>query len=224
LFNTSLDMLKMPVTPAQMRQEAAKRTAERERAREQARVRAQRKTDEELGLSPEDYIKVLRQKVAKQHTSDAGSSTKRHAILRSFSEPSEELKREARRSGSSIEDEPPPRGSAECVSSAAVAVGRLSPSPVESCFSHYQQLQSSPSEGTSGAASPSSAPLSKVTGQFQFGVCYRNTVMCRGSLHGCQADSCLSLTLKAQVQSTSSRMTLRPFIKKKQSYFSFHCL
>ena len=180
LFDTSLDMLKTPVGPAQMRQAAAKHTAERERVREEARIRAQRKTDEELGLSPEDYIKILRQKVGKQHISDAGSSTKRHGILRSLSEPGEELKKNECHSGSGIEDRPPPHGSVECLSSVALADSRLSPSPVESCFSHYQQLQSSPSEGTSGAASPSSAPLSKVTEEFQCGVCYHNTFMCSG--------------------------------------------
>jgi hypothetical protein len=163
---------------------AAKHTAERERVREEARIRAQSKTDEELGLSPEDYIKILRQKVAKQHTSDAGSSMKRRGMLRSLSEPAEELKKNECCSGSSIEDELPPCSSVECLSSAAPAVSRLSSSPVESCFSHYQQLQSSPSEGTSGAASPSSAPLSKVTEEFQFGICYYNTFMCSRSWHG----------------------------------------
>jgi hypothetical protein len=188
-----------------MRHEAAKRTAERERVREQARIRAQRKTDEELGLSPEDYIKMLRQKVAKQHTSGAGSSMKRHGILRSLSEPGEELKKEVCHSGSSIEDEPPPHGSAECLSSAALAVSRLSPSPVESCFTHYQQLQSSPSEGTSGAASPSSAPLSKVIEEFQFGICYHMVYYhVQESLYGFQAGSCWSLNLKAQIQSQDS--------------------
>jgi len=180
LFNTSLDMLRTPVAPAQMQRAVAKHTAERERVREEARIRARSKTDEELGLSPEDYIKILRQKVAKEHASDVGSSTKRHGILRSLSEPVEELKKNECHSGSGIEDELPPCGSAECLSSAALAVSRLSPSPVESCFSHYQQLQSSPSEGTSGAASPSSAPLPKVTEEFQFGICYRNTFMCSG--------------------------------------------
>lgn len=184
LFNTSLDMLKVPVAPARTRKEAAKHTAERERVREEARIRAQLKTDEELGLSPEDYIKILRQKVAKRHPSDAGSSTKRHGILRSLSEPGEELKKNECHSGSSVEDEPPACGSSECLSSAAPAVSRLSPSPVESRFSYYQQLQSSPSEGTSGAASPSSAPLPKVSEEFQFGICYLHTVMCSGSWHG----------------------------------------
>jgi hypothetical protein len=167
-----------------MQQVAAKQTAERERVREEARIRAQSKTDEELGLSPEDYIKILRRKVAKQHASDAGSSTKRHGILRSLSEPIEELTKNECRSGSNIEDEPPPCGSVEFLPSAALAVSKRSPSPVESCFSHYQQLQSSPSEGTSGAASPSSAPLSKVTKEFRCGICYHNTFMCSGSWHG----------------------------------------
>jgi len=184
LFNTPLDSLKTPIAPAQVQKAAAKQTAERERVREEARIRAQRKTDEELGLSPEDYIKILRQKVAKQHASDAGSSTKRHGILRSLSEPGEELKKNECHSGSGIKNELPPCSSAECLSSAALAVSRLSPSPVESCFSHYQQLQSSPSEGTSGAASPASAPLPKVTEEFQFGICYHNTFMCSGSWHG----------------------------------------
>ena len=184
LFNTSLDMLKTPVAPAQMQQAVAKHTAERERVREEARKRARSKTDEELGLSPEDYIKNLRQKVAKEHALDAGSSTKRHGILRSFSEPVQELKKNKCHSGSGIEDELPPRDSTECLSSATQAVSRLSPSPVESCFSHYQQLQSSPSEGTSDAASPSSAPLPKVTEEFEFGICYHNTFICSGSWHG----------------------------------------
>jgi hypothetical protein len=181
LFNTSLEMLKMPVVPARTRKEGAKHSVEREQVREEARIRAQLKTDEELGLSPEDYINILRQKVAKRHASDAGLSAKRHGILRSLSEPGEELKKNECCSGSSIEDEPPPCGSIECLSSTTQTVSRLSPSSAESQFSYYQQLQSSPSEGTSGAASPSSAPLSKVTEEHQFAVCYLNTAICAGS-------------------------------------------
>ncbi|XP_023714226.1 protein-methionine sulfoxide oxidase mical3a isoform X4 [Cryptotermes secundus] len=159
LFNTSVEMLKTPVVPARRRKEEAKNALERERAREEARLRAQLKTDEELGLSPEDYIKILRQKVPKRHASDAGSSTKRHGILRSLSEPGEELKI-SECSSSNMQDEPPPCDSNEHSSSTTPAVSRLSPSPVGTPLPSYQQLQTS-SEGTSGVASPSSAPLSK---------------------------------------------------------------
>jgi hypothetical protein len=166
LFNTSVEMLKTPVVPARTRKEEAKRTIERERVREEARIRAQLKTDEELGLSPEDYIKMLRQKVPKRHASDAGSNSKRHGILRSLSEPGEELKIDECCSSSSVQEEPSPCDSKEHSSSTTPAVSRLSPSPVDTSLSAYQQLQTSPSEGTSGAASPSSAPLSKVIKEF----------------------------------------------------------
>jgi hypothetical protein len=166
LFDTSVEMLKTPVAPARTRKEEAKRMVERERAREEARIRAQLKTDEELGLSPEDHIKMLRQKVPKRHASDAGSSVRRHGILRSLSEPGEELKMNEFYSGSNVQEEPLPCDSNEHSSSTAPAVSKLSPSPVDAPLSAYQQLQTSPSEGTSGAPSPSSAPLSKVIKEF----------------------------------------------------------
>jgi hypothetical protein len=167
LFNTSVEMLKTPVVPVRRRKEEARHALERERVREEARLRAHLKTDEELGLSPEDYIKILRQKVPKRHASDAGSGTKRHGILRSLSEPDEEQKMSECYSSSSIQDDPTPCDSNEHSSSTTPAVSRLSPSPVDTPLSSYQQLQTS-SEGTSGVASPSSAPLSKVIKDFQF--------------------------------------------------------
>lgn len=167
LFTTSVEMLKTPVVPARTRKEEAKRTIERERVREEARIRAQLKTDEELGLSPEDYIKMLRQKVPKRHASDASLSAKRYLILRSLSEPGEELKTDECCSSSSVQEEPSPCDSKEHSSSTTPAVSRLSQSPIDTSLSAYQQLQTSPSEGTSGAASPSSAPLSKVIKEFQ---------------------------------------------------------
>ncbi|PSN38132.1 hypothetical protein C0J52_08223, partial [Blattella germanica] len=166
LFNNSQESFKTPVAPPRTKHEEAKRTAERERAREEARVRAQLKTDEELGLSPEDYIKMLRQKVPKRHASDAGSSAKRHGILRSLSEPGEEVKVSDCASSSSVQDEPPPCDSNEH-SSSTPGASRLSPSSIETPLSAYQQLQTSPSGDTSGAASPASAPLPKTSFQVE---------------------------------------------------------
>ncbi|XP_069686571.1 F-actin-monooxygenase Mical isoform X3 [Periplaneta americana] len=158
LFSTSDEMLKTPVAPPRTRHEEAKRTAERERAREEARVRAQLKTDEELGLSPEDYIKMLRQKVPKRHASDAETATKRHAMLRSFSEPGEEVKSSEGSGSPSALDDLTQCDSNEHSSSTTPAISRLSPSLGDAA---YQQLQTSPSGETSGAASPASAPLAK---------------------------------------------------------------
>lgn len=167
LFATSFEMLKIPVVPARTRKEETRRAVEREQVREEARIRAQLKTDEELGLSPEDYIKMLRQKVPKRHASDAGINAKRHLILRSLSEPGKELKMDDCCSSSSVQEEPSLCDSKEHSSSTTPAVSRLSPSPVDTSLSAYQQLQTSPSEATSGAASPSSAPLSKVIKEYQ---------------------------------------------------------
>ncbi|XP_026671980.1 F-actin-monooxygenase Mical isoform X2 [Ceratina calcarata] len=56
-----------PVAPPRLKHEEAKRTAEK--ARQDARERARLKSDEDLGLSPEDKIKELRMKVARRQLS-----------------------------------------------------------------------------------------------------------------------------------------------------------
>ncbi|XP_072766415.1 uncharacterized protein [Anoplolepis gracilipes] len=59
---TSLqDIFKTPIAPPRYKSEEARRTAEK--ARQDARERARLKSDEDLGLSPEDRIKELRIKV-----------------------------------------------------------------------------------------------------------------------------------------------------------------
>ncbi|XP_043519150.1 F-actin-monooxygenase Mical isoform X4 [Frieseomelitta varia] len=58
------DIFKTPVAPPRLKHEEAKRTAEK--ARQDARERARLKSDEDLGLSPEDKIKELRMKVARR--------------------------------------------------------------------------------------------------------------------------------------------------------------
>lgn len=62
LFNSPDDVFKTPIAPPRSKHEEARRVAERERARREARARARLKSDEELGLSPEDYIKALKEK------------------------------------------------------------------------------------------------------------------------------------------------------------------
>ena len=61
------DEFKTPVAPPRMKHEEAKRTAEK--AKQDARERARLKSDEDLGLSPEDKIKELRMKVARRQFS-----------------------------------------------------------------------------------------------------------------------------------------------------------
>ncbi|XP_076758682.1 molecule interacting with CasL isoform X4 [Xylocopa sonorina] len=58
---------KTPIAPPRLKHEEAKRTAEK--ARQDARERARLKSDEDLGLSPEDKIKELRMKVGRRQLS-----------------------------------------------------------------------------------------------------------------------------------------------------------
>ncbi|XP_012287376.1 F-actin-monooxygenase Mical isoform X2 [Orussus abietinus] len=58
---------KTPVAPPRPKHEEARRTAEK--AKQDARERARLKSDEDLGLSPEDRIKQLRMKVARRQLS-----------------------------------------------------------------------------------------------------------------------------------------------------------
>lgn len=80
LFNSPDDVFKTPIAPPRTKHEEAKRTADRERARREARARARLKSDEELGLSPEDYIKALKEKASRrldssvERTQDGNSS------------------------------------------------------------------------------------------------------------------------------------------------------
>lgn len=65
---TSLeDIFKTPIAPPRFKSEEARRTAEK--ARQDARERARMKSDEDLGLSPEDRIKELRMKVTRRQLS-----------------------------------------------------------------------------------------------------------------------------------------------------------
>lgn len=66
LFSSPDDVFKTPIAPPRAKHEEAKRTADRERARREARARARLKSDEELGLSPEDYIKALKEKASRR--------------------------------------------------------------------------------------------------------------------------------------------------------------
>ncbi|CAG2059065.1 unnamed protein product, partial [Timema podura] len=85
LFKSPDDVFRTPVPPPRTRHEEGKRLVERERQREEARSRARLKSDEELGLSPEDYIKSLKQKV--RYKGSQSSSSKRPGIVRCLSEP-----------------------------------------------------------------------------------------------------------------------------------------
>nr|CAD7459395.1 unnamed protein product [Timema tahoe] len=85
LFKSPDDVFRTPVPPPRTRHEEGKRLVERERQREEARSRARLKSDEELGLSPEDYIKSLKQKV--RYKGSHSSSSKRPGIVRCLSEP-----------------------------------------------------------------------------------------------------------------------------------------
>ncbi|KAL6437477.1 hypothetical protein ACFW04_005150 [Cataglyphis niger] len=65
---TSLeDLFKTPIAPPRFKSEEARRTAEK--ARQDARERARLKSDEDLGLSPEDRIKELRMKMTRRQLS-----------------------------------------------------------------------------------------------------------------------------------------------------------
>ncbi|KAG5340681.1 MICAL monooxygenase, partial [Acromyrmex heyeri] len=67
-ITTSLeDAFKTPLAPPRLKNEEARRTAEK--ARQDARERARMKSDEDLGLSPEDRIKELRMKVTRRQLS-----------------------------------------------------------------------------------------------------------------------------------------------------------
>nr|CAD7399985.1 unnamed protein product [Timema poppensis] len=85
LFKSPDDVFRTPVPPPRTRHEEGRRLVERERQREEARSRARLKSDEELGLSPEDYIKSLKQKV--RYKGSQSSSSKRPGIVRCLSEP-----------------------------------------------------------------------------------------------------------------------------------------
>lgn len=65
--STHEDAFKAPVAPPRLKHEEARRTAEK--AKQQARERARLKSDEDLGLSPEDKIRELRMKVARRQLS-----------------------------------------------------------------------------------------------------------------------------------------------------------
>ncbi|XP_070162658.1 uncharacterized protein Mical isoform X4 [Polyergus mexicanus] len=61
------NIFKTPIAPPRFKSEEARRTAEK--ARQDARERARMKSDEDLGLSPEDRIKELRMKVIRRQLS-----------------------------------------------------------------------------------------------------------------------------------------------------------
>ena len=61
------DEFKTPIAPPRTKHEEARRTAEK--AKQEARERARLKSDEDLGLSPEDKIKELRMKVVRRQLS-----------------------------------------------------------------------------------------------------------------------------------------------------------
>ncbi|XP_011874777.1 PREDICTED: protein-methionine sulfoxide oxidase mical3b isoform X2 [Vollenhovia emeryi] len=61
------DAFKTPLAPPRLKSEEARRTAEK--ARQDARERARLKSDEDLGLSPEDRIKELRMRVTRRQLS-----------------------------------------------------------------------------------------------------------------------------------------------------------
>ncbi|XP_076546406.1 molecule interacting with CasL isoform X2 [Osmia lignaria lignaria] len=65
--NEAENNFKTPVAPPRLKHEEVRRTAEK--ARQDARERARLKSDEDLGLSPEDKIKELRMKVARRQLS-----------------------------------------------------------------------------------------------------------------------------------------------------------
>ncbi|XP_026299737.1 F-actin-monooxygenase Mical isoform X5 [Apis mellifera] len=75
--NETENNFRTPIAPPRLKHEEAKRTAEK--ARQDARERARLKSDEDLGLSPEDKIKELRMKVARRQLSMEERKTKEEA-------------------------------------------------------------------------------------------------------------------------------------------------
>ncbi|KAF7988560.1 hypothetical protein HCN44_001133 [Aphidius gifuensis] len=61
------DVFKTPIAPPRLKHEEARKTAEK--AKQEARERARLKSDEDLGLSPEDKIKLLKMKFSKRQLS-----------------------------------------------------------------------------------------------------------------------------------------------------------
>ncbi|XP_061937101.1 F-actin-monooxygenase Mical isoform X2 [Apis cerana] len=74
IANETENNFRTPIAPPRLKHEEAKRTAEK--ARQDARERARLKSDEDLGLSPEDKIKELRMKVARRQLSMEERKTK----------------------------------------------------------------------------------------------------------------------------------------------------
>ncbi|XP_057333718.1 protein-methionine sulfoxide oxidase mical3a isoform X7 [Microplitis mediator] len=66
-INKMSEKFKTPIAPPRSKHEEARRTAEK--AKQEARERARLKSDEDLGLSPEDKIKQLRLKVTRRQLS-----------------------------------------------------------------------------------------------------------------------------------------------------------
>lgn len=85
-----------PIAPPRSKHEEARKTAEK--ARQDARARARLKSDEDLGLSPEDRLRELRMKVARRQlksemddeetTNLAKSGTKRYSFGNLYRSPS----------------------------------------------------------------------------------------------------------------------------------------
>ncbi|KAK3927176.1 [F-actin]-monooxygenase Mical [Frankliniella fusca] len=87
LFNSPDEVFKTPIAPPRSKHEESKRIAERERARREARARARLKSDEELGLSPEDYIKSLKEKASRRLDSSADRSSSKNKPESSYNSP-----------------------------------------------------------------------------------------------------------------------------------------
>ncbi|XP_063236489.1 F-actin-monooxygenase Mical isoform X2 [Bacillus rossius redtenbacheri] len=63
LFKSSEELRQLPVPPPRTRLDEARKATDRDRLYEEARRRARLKSDDELGLSPENYAIALREKV-----------------------------------------------------------------------------------------------------------------------------------------------------------------
>ncbi|KAJ1523620.1 hypothetical protein ONE63_001463 [Megalurothrips usitatus] len=87
LFASPDDVFKTPIAPPRAKHDESKRTADRERARREARARARLKSDEELGLSPEDYIKALKEKASSRRLDSSLERTPAPPGLTSSSDP-----------------------------------------------------------------------------------------------------------------------------------------
>ncbi|XP_032457373.1 F-actin-monooxygenase Mical isoform X4 [Nasonia vitripennis] len=75
---------KTPIAPPRFKHEEARKTAEK--ARQDARERARLKSDEDLGLSPEDRIKELRMKVSRrQLKSETDGDTPAKSVTKRYS-------------------------------------------------------------------------------------------------------------------------------------------